>query len=97
MGTGDSLDLGRAFPPSRGGKISFRSGATARNALPRGTFGNSSHGEYAKTSQIGKDQAGVVRMSQFFDRYPGAKPWVFAASQAVAMLGFHVMLRVAVL
>ena len=26
-------------------------------------------------------------MSQFFDRYPGARPWVFAASQAAAMLG----------
>lgn len=36
-------------------------------------------------------------MPQFFDRYPGARPWVFAAGQAVAMLGFHVMLRVAVL
>ena len=41
--------------------------------------------------------AGVPRMSQFFDRYPGAKPWVFAASQAAAMLGFNVLLRVAVL
>jgi hypothetical protein len=44
-----------------------------------------------------EDQAGVVRMSQFFDRYPGARPWVFAASQAAAMLGFNVLLRVAVL
>jgi len=44
-----------------------------------------------------KDQAGVLRMSQFFDRHPGARPWVFAASQAAAMLGFNVLLRVAVL
>lgn len=36
-------------------------------------------------------------MSQFFDRYPGARPRVFAASQAAAMLGFNVLLRVAVL
>jgi len=34
-------------------------------------------------------------MSQFFHRYPAARPWVFAASQAAAMLGFHVLLRVA--
>ena len=36
-------------------------------------------------------------MSQFFDRFPGARPWVLAASQALALLGFHVLLRVAVL
>ena len=36
-------------------------------------------------------------MSKFFHRYPGARPWVFAASQAAALLGFHVALRVAVL
>lgn len=36
-------------------------------------------------------------MSQIFQRFPGTKPWVFAASQAAAMLGFHVLLRVAVL
>lgn len=36
-------------------------------------------------------------MSQFFDRYPVARPWVFAASQAAAMLGFSILLRVAVL
>jgi hypothetical protein len=36
-------------------------------------------------------------MSQFLDRHPAAKPWVFAASQAAAMLGCHVLLRVAVL
>jgi hypothetical protein len=36
-------------------------------------------------------------MSQFFERYPGAKPWVFAASQAAALLAFHVLLRIAVL
>jgi hypothetical protein len=36
-------------------------------------------------------------MSQFFKRFPEARPWVFAASQAAAMLGFHVFLRVAVL
>jgi hypothetical protein len=36
-------------------------------------------------------------MSQFLSRYPDAKPWLFAASQAAAMLGFNVLLRVAVL
>jgi hypothetical protein len=36
-------------------------------------------------------------MSLFFQRYPAARPWIFAASQAAAMLGFHVLLRVAVL
>ena len=36
-------------------------------------------------------------MSQFFERFPEAKPWVFAASQAAAMLGINVLLRVAVL
>ena len=36
-------------------------------------------------------------MSQFFERFPEAKPWVFAASQAATLLGFHVLLRVAVL
>ena len=36
-------------------------------------------------------------MSQFFDRFPGARPWVFAASQAAVMLGFNVLLRVVVL
>jgi hypothetical protein len=44
-----------------------------------------------------KDQAGVLRMSQFFDRFPGARPWIFAAGQAATLLGFHVLLRVAVL
>ena len=36
-------------------------------------------------------------MSVFFDRYRGARPWVFAASQATAMPGFNELLRVAVL
>jgi hypothetical protein len=36
-------------------------------------------------------------MSQFFSRYPEARPWLFAASQAAAMLGFNVLLRAAVL
>jgi hypothetical protein len=36
-------------------------------------------------------------MSQLFDRFPGARPWVFAASQAATFLGFHVLLRIAVL
>src|SRR5882672_4443328 len=54
MGTGDGLDLGRVFQPSRGGKISSSAQATARNALPHRTFGNSSHGECAKTCQIEK-------------------------------------------
>jgi hypothetical protein len=36
-------------------------------------------------------------MSEFLGRYPTAKPWLFAASQAAAMLGFNVLLRIAVL
>jgi hypothetical protein len=44
-----------------------------------------------------KDQAGVLRMRQFFGRYPSARPWLFAASQAAAMLGVNVLLRIAVL
>ena len=36
-------------------------------------------------------------MSQFLDRYPAARPWLYAASQAATLLGFHVLLRVAVL
>ena len=36
-------------------------------------------------------------MSQILNRYPGARPWIFASSQAAAMLGCHVLLRVAVL
>jgi hypothetical protein len=35
-------------------------------------------------------------MSQFLHRYPEARPWLFAVSQAAAMLGFNVLLRVAV-
>jgi hypothetical protein len=97
MGTGDVLDLGRGFAASRGGKISSPTGRTARNALQRKTFGNSSHGEYAKTRQIERIRRESSRMSQFFQRYPAARPWVFAASQAATMLGFHVLLRVAVL
>ncbi|CAN5920887.1 hypothetical protein BH11PSE3_BH11PSE3_47630 [soil metagenome] len=36
-------------------------------------------------------------MTQFFGRYQGARPWLFAAGQAAAMLGFNVLLRAAVL
>ena len=36
-------------------------------------------------------------MSLFFQRFPIARPWLFAASQAAAFLGFHVLLRAAVL
>lgn len=36
-------------------------------------------------------------MSEFLGRYPDARPWLFAASQAAVMLGFNVLLRVAVL
>jgi hypothetical protein len=35
-------------------------------------------------------------MSTFLDRFPQARPWVFAASQAAAVLGLHVLLRMAV-
>ena len=36
-------------------------------------------------------------MSQFRKHFPGARPWLFAASQAAAMLGFNLLLRAAVL
>ena len=36
-------------------------------------------------------------MSRFSTVIRGPEPWVFAASQAAAMLGFNVLLRVAVL
>jgi hypothetical protein len=35
-------------------------------------------------------------MSTFLDRIPGARPWLFAAGQAAAVLGLHVLLRTAV-
>lgn len=35
-------------------------------------------------------------MSQFFGRFSQSRPWLFAASQAAAMLGFHVLLRTVV-
>ena len=36
-------------------------------------------------------------MSQFFQHFPGARPWAWAVGQAVTLLGFHVLLRAAVL
>ena len=36
-------------------------------------------------------------MSQILKRFSGARPWVFAAGQGAAFLGFHVLLRAAVL
>ncbi len=35
-------------------------------------------------------------MSQIFQRFPAARPWAWSTGQAAALLGFHVLLRVAV-
>jgi hypothetical protein len=91
MGTGGSTDLGKGAWPSRGGKISFRTGLAARNALPPKTFGNSTHGLCARYRQI----KGGTRMSKIF-RKPEAILWVLSISQAVGMLAFNVALRAAV-
>ena len=95
MGTGDSVDLGRVWPPSRGRKISFLPLRTARNAPFRNTFGNSSRGGYAKTRQIKSPTNAGVRMSKLL-RKPEAVLWVLSISQAAAMLAFNLLLRVAV-
>ena len=95
MGTGDGLDLGGVFLPSRGRKISFRDGPAARIAHPPRTFGNSSHGECAKTCQILLQIHAGARMSKFF-RKPEAVLWAFSISQAMAMLAFNLLLRAAV-
>ena len=95
MGTGDGLDLGRVFQPSRGGKISFATGLTARNALFRDTFGNSSRGGCAKTRQIKNPTNAGARMSKLL-RKPEAVLWVLSISQAAAMLALNLLLRVAV-
>jgi hypothetical protein len=95
MGTGDSRDLGTAFPRSRGAKISFPWGWTARNAAERETFGNSSHGGRAKQRQIKSPVNAGVRMTDFL-RKPEAILWVLSISQAAAMLAFNVLLRAAV-
>jgi hypothetical protein len=100
MGTGDSWELGTVRAASRGEKISFRPGWTARNAANRKTFGNSSHGGRAKQRQIKSPVTVPVnagaRMSQFL-RKPEAILWVLSISQAAAMLAFNVLLRAAVL
>jgi len=96
MGTGDSRDLGTVLAASRGAKISFRPGRTARNAPNRKTFGNSSHGGRAKQRQIKSPVNAGARMSQFL-RKPEAVLWVVSISQAAAMLAFNVLLRAAVL
>jgi|ERR1700733_1125478 hypothetical protein len=95
MGTGDSVDLGRVLAPSRGRKISFRTVSTARNALFRNTFGNSSRGGYAKTRQIKTPTNAGARMSKLL-RKPDAVLWVLSISQAAAMLALNLLLRVAV-
>ena len=95
MGTGDSVDLGTVAPPSRGRKISFTTGPTARNAPSPDTFGNSSHGGCAKTGQIRNPTNAGVRMSKLL-RKPEAVLWVLSLSQAAAMLVFNLLLRVAV-
>ena len=59
------------------------------------TFGNSSHGECAKTRQIKNPTNAGVRMSKLL-RKPEAVLWVLSISQAAAMLVFNLLLRVAV-
>ena len=95
MGTGDSVDLGRVLAPSRGRKISFLTGSTARNAPFRDTFGNSSRGGCAKTRQIKNPTNAGARMSKLL-RKPEAVLWVLSISQAAAMLVFNLLLRAAV-
>ena len=95
MGTGDSVDLGRVLAPSRGRKISFLTGSTARNAPFRDTFGNSSRGGCAKTRQIMDQINAGARMSKLL-RKPDAILWVLSISQAAAMLALNLLLRVAV-
>jgi hypothetical protein len=72
---------------------------TARIAPPRQTFGNSSHGECAKTRQIKIPAESPFlgnRMSAFL-RKPSAAAWILSISQAAAMLAFNLLLRAAVL
>ena len=95
MGTGDGLDLGGLLRPSRGRKISFPGEQAARNARSPRTFGNSSHGECAKTRQMLLHSPAGVRMSKFF-RNSEAVLWAFSISQAAAMLAFNLLLRAAV-
>jgi hypothetical protein len=95
MGTGDSVDLGRGPATSRGRKISFLTGPTARNAPFWNTFGNSSRGGYAKTRQIKNPTNAGARMSKLL-RKPEAVLWVLSISQAAAMLALNLLLRVAV-
>jgi hypothetical protein len=95
MGTGDALDLGRVFGASRGAKISFPGRLAARNARLRPTFGNSNYGGCAKTRQIRISPKRVPAMSQLL-RKPEARLWLLSISQAVAMLAFNLLLRVAV-
>jgi hypothetical protein len=95
MGTGDSVDLGRVLRASRGRKISFPTGLTARNAPLPNTFGNSSHGGRAKTCQIKNPTNAGARMSKLL-RKPEAVLWVLSISQAAAMLALNLLLRVAV-
>jgi hypothetical protein len=95
MGTGDSVDLGRVLRASRGRKISFPTGLTARNAPLPNTFGNSSHGGCAKTCQIKNPTNAGARMSKLL-RKPEAVLWVLSISQAAAMLALNLLLRVAV-
>jgi hypothetical protein len=95
MGTGNGIHVGRVLPSSRGRKISFTAGLTARNAHFRNTFGNSSRGGYAKTRQIKNSTNAGARMSKLL-RKPDAVLWVLSISQAAAMLGLNLLLRVAV-
>jgi hypothetical protein len=95
MGAGDGLDLGRVCQPSRGRKISFLTGATARNAPFRSTFGNSTRGGYAKTRQIKNPTNAGARMTKLL-RKPDTVLWLLSISQAAAMLALNLLLRVAV-
>ena len=95
MGTGNKTNLGRVLPSSRGRKISFTTGLTARNAPSLSTFGNSSHGGCAKTRQIKNPTNAGVRMSKLL-RKPDVVLWLLSFSQAAAMLALNLLLRVAV-
>ena len=99
MGTGDGSHVGSVRERSRGRKISFLAGLAARIAASRQTFGNSSHGECAKTRQIeilAESPLLGARMSAIL-RKPSAAAWILSISQAAAMLAFNLLLRAAVL
>src|SRR5260370_6013103 len=97
MGTGDGLDLGRVFQPSRGRKNFLRHRPDGKKCSFARDLRQFKSWRMCEDTPDRSDRGGSPRMSQFFNRYPEAKPWLFAASQAAAMLGFNVLLRAAVL